>query len=142
MIVTILGALAGGTMILRMGILRALFVFGILQAVSNFVFVALAKYPTSYALMVASIGVENICGGMGTAAFTAYLMSLCNREFTATQYALLTSFMAITRTFVGAIAGWSAQQMGWEVFFVFSAVLAIPGILLIRRLARFAPVPK
>jgi len=71
----------------------------------------------NYPLMVTSIGAENICGGMGNAAFIAFMMSLCDKRFTATQYALLTSFMAVTRILAGVPTGFMVHEMGWAVFF-------------------------
>lgn len=136
MFMTIFGALFGGAVVVRIGILRSLWTFGILQCLSNFAFVALAEAGKHYPLLVLCIGVENICGGMGTAAFVAFLMSLCNKRFTATQYALLSSAMAITRTIAGAPTGYMAKYFGWTWFFVISAVLAVPGLLLLARLKR------
>ena len=86
--------------------------------------------------MIAAIGIENICVGMGDAAFIAFMMSLCDKRFTATQYALLTSFMAVSRIVAGAPTGAIAQAVGWPVFFSLSILGAIPGLVL---LARFAP---
>jgi PAT family beta-lactamase induction signal transducer AmpG len=140
MIVTIVGALFGGGLIAKLGIWRALWIFGILQALSNFVFVALAEVGPSYWLMVACIGVENVCGGMGTAAFVAFLMSLCDREFSATQYALLSSVMAITRTLVGPLAGYLPEKLGWSPFFVITAILAVPGLALLTRFRHLVPM--
>lgn len=130
MIVTIVGALFGGAMISRLGIWRSLWIFGILQAVSNLIFVALAQAGMNYPLMITCIGVENICGGMGTAAFVAFLMSLTDRDYSATQYALLTSVMAITRTFAGTFTGFLAEGVGWTWFFIISTFCALPGLLI------------
>jgi PAT family beta-lactamase induction signal transducer AmpG len=86
--------------------------------------------------MMAAIGAENVCGGMGDAAFVAFMMSLCDKRFTATQYALLTSFMAVGRIVAGAPTGAAAHALGWPAFFSVSVLGAAPGIML---LARFAP---
>lgn len=86
--------------------------------------------------MVAAIGTENMCVGMGDAAFVAFMMSLCDKRFTATQYALLTSFMAVSRIVLGAPTGFIAQALGWPGFFTLSILGSIPGIAL---LSRFAP---
>jgi PAT family beta-lactamase induction signal transducer AmpG len=133
---TIVGTLAGGAVIAHMGVNRSLWVFGFLQAASNLSFTLLALVGKHYPLMVASIGVENICGGMGNAAFIAFMMSLCDKRFTATQYALLTSFMAVTRILAGVPTGFMVHEMGWAVFYAATVLGAIPGILL---LPRFAP---
>ena len=107
-----------------------------MQAISNISFTALALIGKSYPAMVAAIGIENICVGMGDAAFVAFMMSLCDKRFSATQYALLTSFMAVSRIVAGAPTGAIAQSLGWPGFFSLSILGAIPGIVL---LARFAP---
>lgn len=133
---TIIGTLAGGTVVARIGINRSLWVFGLLQAISNLAFTGVALAGKSYPAMVAAIGIENVSGGMGNAAFIAFMMSLCDKRFTATQYALLTSFMAVTRIVAGAPTGAMAHMMGWAGFFAVSTLGALPGIVL---LARFAP---
>jgi MFS transporter, PAT family, beta-lactamase induction signal transducer AmpG len=133
---TILGTLAGGGIIARIGINRSLWIFAFAQALSNLSFTGLAVVGKSYPAMVAAIGMENICGGMGTAAFIAFLMSLCDKRFTATQYALLSSLMAITRVLAGAPTGFMVKGMGWAMFYSVSTLGAIPAILL---LPRFAP---
>jgi PAT family beta-lactamase induction signal transducer AmpG len=131
MVATIGGTLAGGAAVTRYGLKRCLWWFGGLQSVSTLSFLALARVGKHYALMVFAIGSENLCSGMGNAAYTAFLMSLCDRRFTATQYALLTSLMAVTRVVVGAPTGWLAKAAGWESYFVVSTLAAIPGLLLL-----------
>ncbi len=133
---TIVGTLAGGGIIARIGINRSLWIFAFLQAASNLTFTALALAGRNYPVMVAAVGIENICGGMGNAAFIAFMMSLCDRRFTATQYALLTSIMALTRVMAGVPTGFMVEAMGWPQFYSVSVLGALPGILL---LPRFAP---
>jgi MFS transporter, PAT family, beta-lactamase induction signal transducer AmpG len=136
LISTILGTLAGGGIIARLGINRSLWVFGFLQAFSNLAFTGLALLGKNYSAMVAAIGIENLCGGMGTAAFIAFLMSLCDKRFTATQYALLSSLMAMARVVAGVPTGFMVKSLGWPMFYAVSVLGAVPGIVL---LARFAP---
>ncbi|MCK8601220.1 AmpG family muropeptide MFS transporter [Desulfoferrobacter suflitae] len=133
---TIFGTLAGGGIIARIGINRSLWIFAFVQALSNLSFTALAMVGRNYPVMVAAVGMENICGGMGTAAFIAFLMSLCDKRFTATQYALLSSLMAVTRVLAGVPTGFMVTSMGWAMFYAVSTLGALPGILL---LPRFAP---
>lgn len=128
MTATILGALLGGTWMLRLGLYRALCWFGLLQAGSNLLFALLAWAGKSYPLLVLTIGVENLAGGMGTAAAVALLTALCDRRFSATQYALLSALAAIGRVYVGPSAGWLAPQLGWVAFFVATTGLALPGL--------------
>jgi len=133
---TIFGTLAGGGIIARIGINRSLWIFAFVQALSNLSFTALAMLGKNYPAMVGAIGMENICGGMETAAFIAFLMSLCDKRFTATQYALLSSLMAVTRVLAGVPTGFMVTSMGWAMFYAVSTLGALPGILL---LPRFAP---
>lgn len=132
---TILGTLVGGGVIARIGIFRSLWVFAFLQAISNFTFTALALVGKSHPVMIAAVGIENTCGGMGTAAFIAFMMSLCDKRFTATQYALLTSIMALTRVMAGVPTGFMVEALGWPRFYALSVLGALPGILLLPRIA-------
>ena len=136
LISTIIGTLAGGSLIAKMGINRCLWIFGFLQALSNLTFTVVALLGKNYPAMIAAIGIENICGGLGTAAFVAFLMSLCDKRFTATQYALLSSLMAMSRVLAGVPTGYMAKSLGWPTFFAVSVLGAVPGIWL---LTRFAP---
>jgi len=131
LIATIAGTLAGGTLIIKIGIRKGLLFFGLCAACSNALFMLLAHVGHNLGVMTLAVGVENLCTGMGTAAFTAFLMSLCDQRFTATQYALLTSFMALSRVFVGPPAGYWAQTVGWQPYFLTCVLLAIPGLLLL-----------
>jgi PAT family beta-lactamase induction signal transducer AmpG len=128
---TLFGALAGGALMAKMRLYRALLVFGILQAVTNLGFMLLAAGGKSYALMVTVIGMENLCGGMGTAAYVALLMALCDRRFSATQYALLSALSAVGRVYVGPAAGYLVEGLGWQAFFFFSFLIALPGLALL-----------
>jgi PAT family beta-lactamase induction signal transducer AmpG len=128
---TIVGALAGGAVMARMRLYRALLYFGILQAVTNLGFMLLALSGKSYPLMVAVVGLENLCGGMGTAAYVALLMALCDRRFSATQYALLSALSAVGRVYVGPAAGYMIAAMDWAPFFFATFVIALPGLALL-----------
>jgi PAT family beta-lactamase induction signal transducer AmpG len=137
LIVSLLGGLVAGAVIPKWGVYKSLWIFGIMQALGNSVFVALAIHGKSYLLMVASIGVENFCGGLGTAALVAYLMGLCEQKFSASQYALLSSLTAVARTFLASGSGFLVSQLGWPRFFMFAVLLATPGLFLLKRLGRF-----
>jgi len=131
LVATIFGALAGGALMARMRLYRALLAFGLLQAFTNLGFMLLAASGKSYALMVTVIGLENLCGGMGTAAYVALLMALCDRRFSATQYALLSALSAVGRVYVGPAAGYLVEGLGWEAFFFFTFLIALPGLALL-----------
>lgn len=133
---TIAGSLAGGLIMLRLGINRSLWGFGILQALSTAGFALLAKIGPSVALLSGVIAFENLSSGMGTAAYAAFMASITNKKFTATQYALLTSLMGVPRVVASAPTGFLAKALGWEGFFMFCCLAAIPGMAL---LLKFAP---
>ena len=131
LIATLLGALAGGAWLARASLYRALMGFGLLQAVSNLGYWGLAVLPPHPALMAVAVGFENLCGGMGTAAFVALLMALTDRRFSAAQFALLSALAAIGRVYVGPTAGVMVEAIGWPAFFLFSTAAALPGLLLL-----------
>jgi PAT family beta-lactamase induction signal transducer AmpG len=159
---TIGGALLGGALMLKLGLWRSLMVFGVLQLLSNlgfwwlasagpegkgalpglvlpafdWGFVALATPTPVDGGLLLVVAFENISGGMGTAAFVAFLMSLCNQRFTATQYALLSAFASVGRVWVGPLAGVLAESIGWPLFFIISTVLAVPALLMLQWLRR------
>lgn len=148
---TIGGALLGGALMLKLGLWRSLLLFGVLQMASNlgfwwlavngqgvlpgltlpafdwgFVHLAQSTRVDGGLLMV--IAFENLSGGMGTAAFVAFLMSLCNQRFTATQFALLSAFASVGRVWVGPLAGVLAESIGWPTFFLVSTLAALPAL--------------
>jgi PAT family beta-lactamase induction signal transducer AmpG len=150
----IAGALVGGALMLRLGLWRSLFVFGILQGAANLAFLWLAlsgkgqlpglvvpafnwgfvrlDTPTSLdGGLLLVIALENITSGMGTTAFVAFLMSLCNHRFTATHYALLSAFASVGRVWVGPLAGVLAESIGWPGFFVIATALALPALVML-----------
>ncbi len=133
---TIGGGLLGGIILLKLGILRSLWIFGILQAVSTSGFVLLANVGASLPLLAGVIAFENLSGGMGTAAYVAYMASLTNKKFTATQYALLSSLMGIPRVLASAPTGFAVAALGWSSFFIFCTLAALPGLLLLSRISR------
>jgi PAT family beta-lactamase induction signal transducer AmpG len=139
LLASIVGALSGGAILSKIGINRSLWVFGALQAVSNFAYFLLAQVGKNYQLLVLTINIENFCAGLGNAAFVAFLMSLCNQRFSATQYALLSSLMAVSRDILVAPAGRIAEATGWPSFFLISIAAALPGLLLLPIFAPWNP---
>lgn len=151
---SIIGAFLAGLIMIRLRLFQSLMLFGVLQLVSNFGFYALAVLGKgawgSFVLMpfdlgfvsiaqatridyllFSAIALENITGGMGTAAFVALLMSLCSRQFSATHYALLSALAAVGRIYVSPVSGVLAETIGWPEFFLFSALAALPGLLML-----------
>lgn len=144
-VATLVGIVAGGVVVARFGIFRALLLCGVLQMGSNLMFALQAIVGHDISMLAATIAIENFTGGMGSAAFVAYISSLCSFAFTATQYALFSSLAVVGRTTLSSGGGWLADQVDWVSFFVLSAAAAIPGLLLLwhlmRRDGRIQPQP-
>jgi MFS transporter, PAT family, beta-lactamase induction signal transducer AmpG len=135
-VATLVGGIIGGTVLSRIGINRSLWIFGALQAVSNFMYYLLAIAGKNDPLMVMAVNVENFCGGLGTSAFLGFLMNLCNPRFSATQYALFSSLTGVARDIIAAPSGDVATRTGWPTFFFLTFLAALPGLAL---LPIFAP---
>ena len=138
---TLVGVFVGGALVFRLGIVRALLISGILQAASNLMFALQAYVGHVVDLLAVTIAADNVTGGMGSAAFVAYLSSLTSVAYTATQYALLSSFMAIGRTVLASSSGWLADHVDWVSFFLISTVVALPGLALLWWMMRRYPTP-
>jgi len=139
---TLGGVFIGGLLVKRLGVLRSLLWCGILQMLSNLMFAAQAEIGAVVSFLYLTVAVENLSGGMGSAAFVAYLSLLCNTRYTGTQYALLTSFMAFGRTWLSASSGWFADQTDWVTFFVISTIIAVPGLLLLIWMMKHLPMER
>jgi len=154
---TIFGAIVGGALMLRLRLYRALLLFGILQLISNFGFyliavlgkgawgsiavppfdwvvVSLRETASLDFLLLTVVAAENITGGMGTVALVALLMALCNSRFTATHYALLSALAAVGRIYVSPVAGVLTESIGWQAFYLFSILVALPGVVMVWRM--------
>jgi PAT family beta-lactamase induction signal transducer AmpG len=132
---TLTGAAVGGLLLLKLGISRGLWIFGILQALSTAGFAVLARIGYNISMLAGVIAFENLSSGMGTAAFVAFMASITNKKFTATQYALLTSLMGLPRALASSVTGVVAKNFGWENFFILCTLIAIPGMLLLLKFA-------
>lgn len=139
-VATLAGVAAGGVLVHRQGLARALVACGVLQALSNLMYALQAMVGHDVLMLAATIGIENFTGGMGSAAFVAYLSGLCNVAYTATQYALLSSLAAVGRTTLSAGGGWLSLQLDWVLFFAATTLAALPGIAMaIWVMRRFPP---
>jgi PAT family beta-lactamase induction signal transducer AmpG len=136
---TIIGSLLGGILMFRLGISRSLWVFGFLQAISTACFALLARVGHNVPVLSGVIAFENLSSGMGTAAYAAFMASITNKRFTATQYALLTSLMGVPRVLASAPTGFFAKNLGWESFFIACTLIAIPGMLILLKFAPWNP---
>lgn len=128
---TIVGLVLGGSLMTKIRLFTALWFFGIVQAIGILFFVLLAWVGKSYILMILTIFMEYFCSGLGTAAFLALLMGLCDHRYLATQFALLTALSAVGRVFVGPLAGLIVQEWGWLTYYSSGVILAVPGLILL-----------
>jgi MFS transporter, PAT family, beta-lactamase induction signal transducer AmpG len=133
---TLAGVFLGGLAVSRYGVLKALLGCGICHALSNLMFAAQALAGHDVSVLVCTITIENLAGGMASAAFVTYLSVLCNVTYTATQYALFTSFMALGRTALASTSGWVADHVGWVGFFLISTLLTLPGLAILTWMMR------
>jgi PAT family beta-lactamase induction signal transducer AmpG len=136
LIAMILGTLTAGAIAGRVGMYRALWICGTLQAASNLAYLALAQAGNNFAVMTGTIVVESFCGGLGTAALVGFLTTLCNPRFSATQYALLSSIVAVGRDLLASPAGKLAETLGWSGFFFLSFIVSLPALALLPLFAR------
>ncbi len=139
---TLGGAAIGGILVARYGIMWSLMACGILQMLSNLMFAAQAVVGADLAFLTLTIGLENAAGGMGTAAFVAYLSVLCNAAYTATQYALLSSLFAVARVVLPSVGGVVVDLTNWVTFFVLTTIAALPGLLILWWLMRRGHDPR
>ncbi len=139
---TIAGALIGGWFTARVGIFHGLWILGLLQAASNLVYALAAAMPPSLALMYAASITESFTGGLGTAPFLAFLMSICDKQHAATQYALLSALFGLTRSISGPFSGFAAEQFGYAAYFTVTFFLAFPAFLLLPWVRRWTNSPR
>lgn len=132
----IVGGILGGLGTLKLGTMRSLWIFGILQAVSTAGFCWLAVAPVDMMNLTLVIAFENLSAGMGSTAYAAFMASMTNKRFTGTQYALLTALMAVPRTILATPTGYMAEAMGWNYFFLTCTLIALPGMLMIPLLTK------
>jgi PAT family beta-lactamase induction signal transducer AmpG len=128
---SVVGILVGGALVARTSIRPALILGGCLQAVTNLLYVWLSAAGHDLNALAVVVVADQFTGGVASAAFVAYLSSLSRGAFSGTQFALLTSLMALGRTLFGGASGWLATSAGWPLFWVCTALLALPGLLLL-----------
>jgi MFS transporter, PAT family, beta-lactamase induction signal transducer AmpG len=128
---TLLGLLAGGVLMARISLFRALLFFGILQAAAILALLKLALVGHNFNFLVFAIFTDNFCNAMGSIAFLALIMSLCDHRYTATQFALLSALSSVGRVFIGPVAGLIATHFSWPTFFILSLAACLPGLLLL-----------
>ncbi|MGE5514192.1 MAG: AmpG family muropeptide MFS transporter [Bacteroidota bacterium] len=137
---TVLGSLIGGALVARLGIMRALLLFGVLQSAGNLFYVLQAASGHDIRVLALCVAAENLTAGMAGAALVAYISGFCNVAYTATQYALLSSLTAVGRTLFASSSGWLADTLGWGDFFLLTTVVTAPALVLLLWMIRKLPV--
>ena len=132
---SVIGGLLGGIWMIRLGINRALWLFGAFQMIAILGFYGLATLGHNLPALAIAISIEALCVGLGTTAFVAFIAHTTNPLYTATQFALFTSLSAIPRTFANATTGYLVEYLGWQTFFIFCSLIAIPGMFLLIKIA-------
>ncbi len=134
---TLLGALVGGVLVNRLGVMRILFAGALLAAATNLLFALLAQMGASVPMLIAVVAMDNLSGGLAAAAFVAYLSALTNVQYSATQYALFSSVMLLLPKFLGGFSGAIVDSVGYERFFTLTALMGLPVLLLVWLAARY-----
>jgi MFS transporter, PAT family, beta-lactamase induction signal transducer AmpG len=125
------GAVLGGILMVRLGLLRSMLIFGASQAITNLLYCVLAAVGKNFALMAGAVLIEHVAGAMGNIALVALIMALCDQRYSAFQYALLSSIALLPRYALGYPAGWVADHAGWYAYYIVSFVLALPGLAIV-----------
>lgn len=138
---TIAGGLLSGILMPKLGLRRSLYIFGALQALTNLSYLALAVLGKNHLMLAITIGTDQLCGGLAVTVFTAYMMSLCNKSFSATQYALISSLGTVSNRLISAVSGFLVTWLGWKLFFGFTVVAAVPALVLLAFMPKDAGAP-
>jgi PAT family beta-lactamase induction signal transducer AmpG len=141
MVATIAGGVASGLLMPKLGMRRSLYIFGAMQALTNLAFLALSLVGKNHVLLGVAIATDQFCGGLAVTVFTAYMMSLCNKSFSATQYALLSSLGTVSNRLISAVSGFLATWLGWPAFFGFTVLAAVPALVLLAFLPKESAEP-
>ncbi len=139
-IMTLLGVFIGGYLVKQIGLINSLIISSVFQILSNLLYVLLNNVGPDFSFLIITVAGENFSGGLGSAAFVAYLSVLCKKEYSATQYALLSSFMGLARTFLSSPSGFIVESFGWSNFFVISTIFGVPGLIILLWMKKKFPI--
>ena len=130
-IMTLAGVFLGGFLVKKIGLINSLIISSFFQIISNLLYVVLNSVGSDFNFLLLTVAGENFSGGLGSAAFVAYLSVLCKKEYSGTQYALLSSIMGLARTFLSAPSGFVVELVGWGNFFIISTIVGLPGLFIL-----------
>ena len=131
---TLLGAFIGGALSLKIGLFRSLIYFGIFQLIATLGFSILFYTGNNIFMLITVISLENLAAGMGYTAYLAFIANMTSKNFTATQFALMTALMSLPRTFLSGTSGYLVEFMNWDLYFVFCSLIAIPALLILKKI--------
>ena len=141
-IMTLVGVFLGGYLVKKIGLINSLIISAFFQILSNLLYVMLNSIGSDFDYLLLTVAGENFSGGLGSAAFVAYLSVLCKKEYSGTQYALLSSVMGLARTFLSAPSGFVVELVGWGTFFLISTVVGLPGLIILFWMKSKFPISK
>ena len=130
-VMTLSGVFLGGYLVKKIGLINSLILSGFFQVISNLLYVLLNNVGPEFNFLLITVAGENFSGGLGSAAFVAYLSVLCRKEYSGTQYALLSSIMGLARTFLSSPSGFIVESVGWGYFFLISTIFGLPGLIIL-----------
>lgn len=136
LIATLVGAFIGGLLSIKIGLYKSLISFGVFQAIATLGFAVLAIVGNEISILMIVISLENLAAGMGYTAYLAFIANMTNKEFTATQFALMTALMSMPRTLLSGTSGFLVEGLGWELYFIFCSLIAFPALIILARLKR------
>ena len=136
LIATLVGAFIGGLLSIKIGLYKSLVSFGVFQAIATLGFAILAVSTKSLMLLASVITLENLAAGMGYTAYLAFIANMTNKQFTATQFALMTAIMSLPRTLFSGSSGFLVEILGWEYYFIFCSLIAFPALIILRNLRK------
>ena len=131
---TLLGAFLGGAISLKLGLYKSLIYFGIFQLIATLGFSILYYAGNNTMMLITVISLENLAAGMGYTAYLAFIAHMTSKEFTATQFALMTALMSLPRTFLSGTSGYLVELLNWDLYFIFCSLIAIPALIILRRI--------
>ena len=131
---TLIGAFVGGVLSLKIGLYKSLIYFGVFQLIATLGFTVLFYTGDNIVMLIGVITLENLAAGMGYTAYLAFIANMTSKQFTATQFALMTALMSLPRTFLSGTSGFLVEMLDWDIYFIFCSLIAIPALLILKKI--------